>query len=85
MATTTFSQDLAGTTAAERKSGALVSSGFLKRMFEGFIAAREAEARRRVAVYLSTYTDKDLVNAGLSARDIELLRTPGAAKVDLAG
>ena len=79
MATTTYDAALAGDRAATE-----TKTSFLGRMFERFIAARESEARRRVAVYLTTFSDQDLAAAGLSARDIEIMRQGGKIDPELA-
>ncbi len=45
-------------------------SGLLQRIFARFIAAREREARNRMSVTLSSYTDEELNQYGLSRAEI---------------
>ncbi len=60
-------------------------TGFFKRLMLAFIAAREAEARRRVAIHISSLSDHQLAGLGMGARDIELARSGPAVRVELAG
>ncbi len=80
MTATTFNPSIAGD-----QSKAASKSTFLRRMFERLVAARETEARRRVAVYISHYSERELANAGMSARDIEMMRQGFSMKADLSG
>jgi len=47
------------------------------RMLDRAIAAREAEARARAAQYLNYMSDQRLMEMGLSAQDIQLMRESG--------
>lgn len=47
------------------------------RMLERAIAVREVEARRRMETYLHYVSDKQLVELGMSAQDIQLMRDTG--------
>lgn len=63
-------------------SGAAVETikegkGFFARLLERAIAAREAEARGRAAQYLQFLSDARLVELGMSAHDIQLMRESG--------
>lgn len=79
MNTTTFDARYTDTTGEARKTN------FFGRMIQSFIAAREAEARRRIAVHFSHVSDRQLVGMGMSARDIELIRAGQGVRIDLAG
>ena len=79
MNTTTFDTTYA-TGAAETGK-----SGFFKRLMLGFIEAREAEARRRIAIHFANLSDRQLAGLGMGARDIELARSGQAVRIDLAG
>jgi hypothetical protein len=79
MATATFDRALVGTAAT--KEGAEPR----KSLWGMFVAAREKEAQRRVADYMSIYSDEHLASWGLSARDIEILRRGGYSSIDFAG
>lgn len=78
MATATFDKALAGqrdvTTSKPGKS-------LIARLFASFVAAREAEARRKIAAHLADLSDNHLVGLGLSATEIEELRTGGPVNV----
>lgn len=64
---------VSGSEATKAKSG----KGLFARMLDRAIAAREAEARVRVAAYLHHLSDQRLVDLGLSAQDIQLMRETG--------
>lgn len=51
--------------------------GLFARMLDRAIAAREAEARTRVAAYLHHLSDQRLTEMGMSAHDIQLMRDTG--------
>ena len=69
MATTAaFDASLVGTTEAGKKKSSI--GAFFNRLIE----AREAEARRRVSVYMDGFTDDELKSRGLTAQDVEQLR-----------
>ncbi|HUS98417.1 MAG TPA: hypothetical protein VMX97_16955 [Hyphomicrobiaceae bacterium] len=68
-----FGGDAAMTQVAERGAG----KGFFARMLAGLIVAREAEAKRRMAAYLPSVSDRRLLELGLSAHDIQLMRESG--------
>jgi hypothetical protein len=81
MATATFDADLVGnveTTATEPKTG------FFRRLLSELIAAREIEARKKVATTLANMPSQNLKELGLSARDIEMLRHGTGLSVELA-
>jgi hypothetical protein len=59
--------------------------GFFKRMMLGFIAAREAEARRRIAIHFANLSDQQLASLGMGAREIEMTRAGQSVRIDLAG
>ena len=82
MATATFDKVLLG---HHKTAPARSGSGFFGVLFARFIAAREAEARRRIATHLAGVSDDHLASLGLSARDIEILRRGAGVNVDLAG
>ena len=63
-------------------SGAAVETikagkGFFARLLERAIAAGEAEARNRVSQYMQFLSDDRLVELGMSAQDIQLMRETG--------
>lgn len=60
-------------------------TSFFKRLMLGFIAAREAEARRRIAVHFAHLSDYQLASLGMGAREIELARGGQSVRIDLAG
>ena len=51
--------------------------GLFARMLDRAIKAREVEARRRAAAYLQFLSDERLVELGMSAQDIQLMRDTG--------
>ena len=82
MATATFDNALVG------QRDAAVSNpkpGFFARLYAGFVASREAEARRKIAMHLSDLPDVHLVGIGLSAAEIKALRTGKPVNVGDAG
>lgn len=70
MATAVTNETLVGEPSAAQ-------SGFWAKVFAGFIAAREAEARRRVADHVIGMSDERLVAMGFSAKDIGNIRSGG--------
>lgn len=60
-------------------------TGFFASVFASFVASREAEARRKVAMHLSDLSDNHLVGIGLSASEIKDLRTGKPVNVRVAG
>lgn len=79
MSTTTF--DIGYTTKTEETK----KFGFFGRLIQSFIAAREAEARRRIAVHFANLSDHQLASLGMGARDIELVRAGQSVRIDLVG
>ena len=79
MNTTTF--DLGYTTETTKTK----KTGFFGRLMQSFIAAREAEARRRIAIHFANLSDHQLAALGMSARDIELVRGGQAVRIGLMG
>jgi hypothetical protein len=75
MSTTTmgFSARMHGAAEAVLES----TKGIFGRMMDQAIAARQAEARRRAAVYMHYLSDQRLVEMGMSAQDIQLMRDSG--------
>ena len=71
MATVTFDKALAG---HRETATSKPKSGFFANLFNRLIAAREAEARRRVSMHLAHVPGTRLAELGLSAREIEVLR-----------
>jgi hypothetical protein len=76
MNTTTF--DLGYTTETKK-------AGFFGRLVQSFIAAREAEARRRIGIHFANLSDHQLASLGMGARDIELVRAGQSVRIDLMG
>lgn len=70
MATATYHKGLAGQTGAATKP----KGDFFGRLFKSLIASREREARRRVAIYMSTISDDRLKDLGLTVDEITKLR-----------
>ena len=81
MATVTFDKAIAG---HGKATTIKPDSGFFSRFFHRLIAAREAEARRKVSQYLLNVSDSRLLDLGLSAGEIEVLRHGKPTVVDLA-
>lgn len=81
MATVTFDKAIAGHGKAATTKP---ESGFLLRLFHRLLAAREAEARQRVSQHLLNVPDSRLIDLGLSAREIEVLRHGKHTIVDIA-
>jgi hypothetical protein len=79
MNTTTF--DLGYTTEATKTN----KTGFFGRLVQSCIAAREAEARRRIAIHFANLSDHQLASLGMGARDIELVRAGQSVRIDLMG
>lgn len=67
---------LFGASGAETKK-AKREKGLFARMLDRAIAAREAEARTRVATYLHHLSDQRLMEMGMSSHDIQLMRDTG--------
>lgn len=65
--------------AAERSAETEGKKGLFGRMLERAIKARELEARRRAANYVQFLSDERLVELGMSAQDIQLMRDTGRA------
>ena len=63
MATTTFSPAHVGVEARRGR-------GFLRRMFDHMVKAREAEAKRQTARALWSYSDESLKNLGLTREEL---------------
>jgi hypothetical protein len=53
------------------------TKGIFGRMMDRAIAARQAEARHRAAVYMHYFSDQRLLEMGMSAQDIQLMRESG--------
>jgi hypothetical protein len=85
MNSTTFDVRYSPATTTTSSAGETNKTGFFARMLQRFIAAREAEARRRIAVHFCNVSDRQLVGMGMSARDIELIRSGQGVRIDLAG
>jgi hypothetical protein len=79
MNTTTF--DLGYTTETTETK----KVGFFGRLVQSFIAAREAEARRRIGIHFANLSDHQLASLGMGARDIELVRAGQSVRIDLMG
>lgn len=78
MATSTFDKALVG----ERDiASSKPDKSLIAKLFAGFVAAREAEARRKIAAHLADLSDNHLVGLGLSATEIEELRKGGPVNV----
>lgn len=58
-------------------------TGFFDRLLNRLIAAREIEARRKVAIYMSRLPEAHRAEFGMGARDIELHRH--GVNMDFAG
>ena len=81
MATATFDRALAG----QRDVATLKpKTGFFASLFANFIVAREAEARRKVAMHLSDLSDNHLIGIGMSAAEIKELRTGAPVNVRIS-
>ncbi|MEM7750008.1 MAG: hypothetical protein AAF346_17280 [Pseudomonadota bacterium] len=52
-------------------------SGFWAKFFEGFVTAREKEARLRVSQHLAGMPDAQLKNIGFEDAEIRVLRETG--------
>jgi len=78
MSTTSLNRTawLFGASGAEAKK-AKRGKGLFARMLDRAIAAREAEARTRVAAYLHHLSDQRLMEMGMSSHDIQLMRDTG--------
>ena len=82
MATATFDKALVG------QRDVITSkpkAGYFASVFAGFVAAREAEARRKVATHLADLSDNHLVGIGMSAAEIKELRTGAPVNVRISG
>lgn len=79
MNTTTFDTTYATDTAETKRPS------FFSRLVQGFIAAREAEARRRIAIHFANLSDHKLAALGMGAREIEMARAGQSVRIDLAG
>lgn len=82
MATVTFDKALTG---HRETATSKPKSGFFANLFNSLIAAREAEARRRVAMHMASIPNGRLSELGLSAREIEVLRHGNNPDFYLAG
>ncbi len=77
MATTTMNGALAG------HAGTAAAGSFWSKLARGFVEAREAEARRRIALHLAGISDKTLAEIGFSAQEIELMRSGSRVRPEL--
>jgi hypothetical protein len=82
MATAAIGRSFVGVPATQADKS---KPGFFQALFQRFITARETEARRRMAIYLASYSDDQLKALGMSARDVELVRHGNRFNVELAG
>ena len=75
MSTTTLGLGarLFGASQTEAKS----KKGIFARMLDRAIAAREAEARLKAAEYMNYISDRRLLEIGMNAQDIQLMRDTG--------
>jgi hypothetical protein len=67
------------TTATMRRGEADAATEFSARpianFFKSVVAAREAQAKHQVAIYLATCSNERLMQLGLSAEDVRAVRT----------
>ena len=60
--------------AASPAVGPKAEPNLFQRVFQGFVKAREAEARRRIYSFLAAHSDERLADLGYTAEDIRSMR-----------